>query len=372
MALAKNVSLPIDDFVPAGSQSDIERANREADKVFRAQGNQAGRGRCTRDGTPKEGRSPQCLPISTGEDVPEGHSLNSRLLTLEVKNGDVLSPDRLKTLTIAQRLARQGLFAKVMSSFLAWLAPKYEQEREILHEQKQTFRSVFSEPGRLARSVDIAADLLAGFDMFMDFCRDQQGVTEEKFDDLWLQIHDALNTILDEQKATTEEADPVSRYLSLLITAFTTGYAHLKDQRNQVPPRWPDLWGWKECFREVEEKDGNGEIQKTQTSYFVSQGPQIGWVSHDEVFLEIEASLAIVQKLSRDSSLRPLPLTKRSLGKSLEARGLLANRSKGHYTDKVMVVGIQKRVLRIPMTKFVEFQGRAYTGEKELDELLEA
>jgi len=377
MALGKNVTLPIDDFVPAGSQSDIERANREADRVFRAQGNQAGRGRCTRDGTPKDGRSPRCLPISTGEDVPEGHSLNSRLLALEVKAEDVLIPSRFKSLTAAQKMARQGLLAKVMASFLSWLAPRYEEERQTLHEQKEDFREVFRETGRLPRSVDIAADLLAGLDMFLDFCRQQHAISNEKFDGLWTEMHTALHSILDEQRTTTEEADPVSRYLSLLVTAFTTGYAHVKDTANRVPQNtWysttPDLWGWKECLRKVEETDEKVHTQTDDRFSYVPQGPQIGWVSRDEVYLEIEASLAVVQKLARDSSLRPLSLSKRSLGKSLAARGFLVDTTEGHYTDKVSILGIQKRVLRISMTKLVQFQARAYTGEKELTDLLDA
>lgn len=371
MSLTKNAILPIDDFVPAGSQSDIERANREADRVFRAQGNKAGRGRCGRDGTPKEGRSPQCLPISTGEDVPEGHSLNTRLLALEVKAGDVLDTTRFKALTLAQKEARRGLFAKVMASFLAWLAPRYESERQELHEQKEVFRDVFRQSGRLARSVDIAADLLAGLDVFLDFCRQHEAVSEEQFESLWGQMHTALDGLLDEQRATAEEADPATWYLSLLITAFTTGYAHLKDCSNQVPPVRPELWGWKECFREVEEKEESGESVTTQRSFFVPQGQQIGWVTYDEVYLEITASLAILQRLARDSSLRPLPLTQRTLGRSLAAKKILTTKTEGHFTDKVTILGMQKRVLRIAMTKLVEFQGRAYTREKDLDELLD-
>ena len=334
MALAKNVSLPIDDFVPAGSQSDIERANREADRIFRAQGNQAGRGRCTRDGTPKEGRSPQCLPISTGEDVPEGHSLNSRLLTLEVKAGDVLCPARFKSLSLAQKLARQGLFANVMASFLTWLAPRYEDERRSLHEAKEEFRNVFRGSGRLARTVDIAADLLAGFDTFLDFCREAGALSDEAFDTLWKQMHEALDTVLVEQHKTAEEADPVSQYLSLLVTAFTTGQANLKDRANQVPQYQAELWGWKECHQK-----GNGEgegASRESKAYFVPQGVQIGWVSDHHVYLEIEASVAVVQKLAKDSSLRPLPLTKRTLGKTLQARGFLTNATEGHYTNKVV------------------------------------
>jgi hypothetical protein len=308
---------------PAGSQADIERANREANRVFRAQGNQAGRGWCTRDGTPREGRSPQCLPVSTGEDVPEGHSLNSRLLALEVRPGDVLEPSKYQTLSRLLKLGRQGLVAGVMASFLTWLAPRYDEERKNLHGQREEFRGVFREKGRLPRAVDIAADLLAGFEVFLDFCLEQGAITEGNLDSLWEAMHHALNEVLEEQTQTTEEADPVSRYLSLLVTALTTGYAHLKDRSNKVPLRSPTLWGWKEMADWVAGADDDSDSEQICKTGYAPQGAQIGWVSDHQVFLEIEASLIVVQTLARDSSLRPLPLTKRSLGKALQARGLL-------------------------------------------------
>lgn len=370
MALAKNAILPIDDFVPAGSQSDIERANREADRVFRAQGNRAGRGRCTRDGTPKEGRSPQCLPVSTGEDVPEGHSLNSRLLALEVRPGDVLKPSNHRALSHLQKLARRGLFAQVMASFLAWLAPRYEEQRAALREQREEFREVFREDGRLARTVDIAADVLAGFDLFLAFCLEQGAVTGDTFDHLWEAVHGALHEVLDEQAQTAEEADPVSRYLDLLVTALLTGYAHLKDRSNKLPLSSPTLWGWRETTERAAGGGAGDEAEPEFKTGYVAQGAQIGWVDVHHVYLEVEASLVVVQKLARDSSLRPLPLTTRTLGKHLQARGLLRNATDGHTTTKITVVGIQKRVLQLEVVAFVELQGRAYTRDRRLDELL--
>src|SRR5208283_2541969 len=79
--LAKDTLLVVDDFIPQGSQSDVDRAHRDADRLFRGQGNNSGRSRCNRDGTPKEGKSPRGLIASTGEESPRGHSLNARILT---------------------------------------------------------------------------------------------------------------------------------------------------------------------------------------------------------------------------------------------------------------------------------------------------
>jgi hypothetical protein len=371
-ALAKNVIFPVDDYVPAGSQADIDRAHRDADRVFRSLGNQTGRGRCNRDGTPKEGRSPQCLIVSTGEDVPDGRSLNSRLLALEVKDGDVLSPARFPTLSLAQHEARNGLFARVMASFLAWLAPCYEWERATLHEQKAKFREQFRARNRLARTVDIAADLLAGFDMFLDFCEQEAGLSERRREQLWEQMHDALYFILDQQDEVTQEADPVSRYLTLLVSAMATGLAHLKPRSGTEPQQNQTLWGWKLVPRRVDDIDEDGTHSSHVDTYYVSQGVQVGWVDYDHVYLDIAASLAVVQKLAKDSSLRPLPLTQRTLGKSLAARGYLSNNSGDHYTSKLYIGGAQKRVLHLHESKLIEFAYYQQPDPKSLETLLES
>jgi len=350
-ALAKNVVMPVDDFVLAGSQTEMDRAHRDAERVFRAMGNHAGRGRCNRDGTPREGRPPQCLIVSTGEVLPEGHSLNSRLLSLELKHGDILFP----TLTLAQKEAKSGLFARVMASFVAWLAPRYEEDRSSLHEQKGEFRELFRDRNRLPRTVDIAADLLAGFEIFLDFCQQEAGLSEQRFEQLWKQMHDALYFVLDQQDEITREADPVSRFLTLLVSAMTTGLAHLKPRGALEPQQNQMLWGWKLVPRRVDDTDEDGKHSSRVETYYAPQGVQIGWVEYDHVYLDIAASLAVVQKLAKDSSLRPLPLTQRTLGKSLAARGYLSNNSGDHYTSKLYIGGAQKRVLHLHESKLIEF-----------------
>lgn len=369
-ALAKNVILPVDDYVPAGSQADMDRAHRDADRVFRSLGNQTGRGRCNRDGTPKEGRSPQCLIVSTGEDVPDGHSLNSRLLALEVKEGDVLSPERFTTLSRAQYEAREGLFARVMASFLAWVAPRYEVERAILHEQKAKYREVFRGENRLARTVDIAADLLAGFEIFRGFCVEKAGFSADIFEKYWKQMHQSLFFILEQQDEVTKEADPVSRFLTLLVSAMTTGLAHLKPRVGLEPRQNQSLWGWKLVPRRVEVTDENGEKSFDVETYYVAQGVQVGWVNDDQIYLDISSSLAVVQKLSRDSSLRPLPLTQRTLGKTLAARGYLSYNLGDHYTSKLYIGGAQKRVLHLHESKLIEFTYSHRPDPSSFDHLL--
>jgi hypothetical protein len=74
-------------------------------------------------------------------------------------------------------------------------------------------------------------------------------------------------------------------------------------------------------YRTVEKRDEDGNSYSDEQAYHVPLGQQIGWVNHEEVFLEIEASLAVIQRLTKDSSLRPLPRLPQRPLRELHARG---------------------------------------------------
>jgi hypothetical protein len=85
----KDMLMTVDDFAPGGSAADIQRFHRDADRLLRGQGNQAGRKRMRADATLRPEKYPSCLILSTGEDVPRGKSLRARLLISEVGPDDV-------------------------------------------------------------------------------------------------------------------------------------------------------------------------------------------------------------------------------------------------------------------------------------------
>jgi hypothetical protein len=71
---AKDALFVIDDFAPQGSGADIARYHAATDRVFRAAGNHAGRGRLDCAATLRESKPPRALILSTGEDIPRGQS----------------------------------------------------------------------------------------------------------------------------------------------------------------------------------------------------------------------------------------------------------------------------------------------------------
>src|SRR5262249_55558808 len=119
---ARHALLVVDDFCPAGNAADVQRYHREADRLFRGQGNRSGRQRLRPDGTPKAARPPRGVILSTGEDVPRGHSLRARMFVVEVGRSDV-NPGRL---TECQREAAAGTYASAASAYIRWLAERFD------------------------------------------------------------------------------------------------------------------------------------------------------------------------------------------------------------------------------------------------------
>src|SRR5262249_31076690 len=158
------------------SAADVQRFHREADRLLRAQGNRAGRGRCRTDGTPRPAKPPRGLILSTGEDVPRGQSLRARMLVLEVAPGDV----NAERLTDCQRDAAAGSYAQALAAFVRWLAPQYGAIRGRLRQEVAELREKARADGQHARTPGIVADLAVGLHYFLDFALAASAITAEE------------------------------------------------------------------------------------------------------------------------------------------------------------------------------------------------
>ena len=159
---AKDALLLIDDFAPTGGMTDVQRFHREADRVLRAQGNNAGRGRMRADGSLKPPKPPRGLIVSTGEDVPRGQSLRARLLVLEIGPKDI----DFQQLTLCQADASSGLYAQALAGFAKWLAPHYEDMGQNLRRKLVQLREQGAGNASHRRTPEIAATLGFGFETF--------------------------------------------------------------------------------------------------------------------------------------------------------------------------------------------------------------
>src|SRR5215204_6576966 len=146
---------------------DSQRSHKEADRIFRAQGNNAGRGRLRPDGTSQPTKPPRGMMLGTGEDAPRGQSLQARLCLLEIKAGDM----DWALLAKCQQDGAAGIYAQAMAAYVHWLAPRMEHLRGALTDEMTELRGQAAQSPH-KRTPEVMANLAIGFSYFLDFALD--------------------------------------------------------------------------------------------------------------------------------------------------------------------------------------------------------
>jgi hypothetical protein len=325
--LAKDCLLVIDDFAPGGSKHEVDRYHKDAERVFRAQGNNAGRGRMRHDGTLRPPNPPRGLILSTGEDLARGQSIRARQLIIEVGVGDV----DFDMLTPQQHAAAAGMHAAAMSGFLSWLTPKYDAVREKMKIDIPKLREEATSSGQHARTPGIIAELAFGFRLFLKFAQVIGAITIEQRDNLRLQCWASLLAAADEQETHQKASDPARQFMRLLSSALATGRVHLADADRDGPPENHELFGWRR------ESQG-GELRP--------QGKLVGWIRGEYALLDPEAVHAEVQRFAGEQGLT-ISLSEHSLRKMFHKHGLLAitEQQRGTLTVRRTIHGTLRPVL---------------------------
>ena len=323
---AKDALFVVDDFAPQGSAVDVGRYHMAADRVFRAAGNHAGRGRLDSAARLRESKPPRALILSTGEEIPRGQSVRARLLILEISKGDIKDTD----LADCQRDARAGLYAEAMAGFLQWVAGRYEQTRAALEAKIEHYRSKALFDAAHARTPEIVANLQAGFELYLEFAVAAEAIGVCAADRLAHRCWDALCEAAAAQAKHQRETEPTARFLNLLRSVLSSGRAHLEARGGGEPNRTPESCGWRR------DRSGNS----------MALGECIGWVDDGHVYLEPTAAFRVAQVTARDSG-ESFTISEPTLKKRLREKGMLASVDEKRQTLTVrrMIGGIYKNVL---------------------------
>ena len=382
--LLKDVVYLIDDYVLTGTRADQDRANAAADRVIRAQANGRGRGRSNREGVSVGDFPPRGLLIITGEAMPKGHSLNARTLRLEARTR-LVEPGSVERhiLDSCQRDAARGVYAQVMAGYIRWLAADYEGFRRRFKGRYEELRGQVQKDCKHARTATIVGKLLAAFELFLEFAEGLGAISRARFDQLWDRQSEALLEVLDDQNELLTSDDPVEQFRDLLATAFLGGEAHLENVKGGPPADSPRAWGWREEVVKSEQPlakeagpdaEPGEEIETSAhdarvTELFAEEewravqqekawralGPRIGWIFDGFVYLLPEAALKAAQGVANRLG-HHLPLTIRTLGRELKARGWLkvTDEDRGKHTKRVNVGGKRVPVLVLESRSIID------------------
>ncbi len=313
---AKDALLVVDDYIPRDT-GDAASLNRKADRLLRAQGNCSGRARARPDGSLQVTRYPRGLILSTGEDIPAGHSLRARAVILEHRRHDEQA--WWDQLTECQRAAASGQLAQSTAGLVRWIAESdLETIQEYARERSEEHRKRFAAISSHARTPDNLGGLLASLEIWIEYARSCGMFTAnddalESAAALFERVARAQGELLAEQK-------PAGMFLAAIRSALAAGAVHVAagDERS---PRW----GWIDSH---------------------PRGERIGWLSEHELLLE-PATAIRVAKL-RDPR---LALSNRTLLKQLAREGMIEvdTRDRDHerYRVRRRVAGRRHSVLAL-------------------------
>lgn len=325
---AKDALLVIDDFIPTGSNVDVQRLHRDADRVLRAQGNNSGRQRMRPDGTLRPAKPPRGLMLVTGEDVPRGTSLRSRMLILDHMPGTL----RWDELTRCQADAATGLYAQVMAAYLQWLAPQYAKIHAGMRDAVADLRQQALQSDQHKRTPEIIAHLALGMRLFLRFAAANDALSKEEADAIWKRTWRALGQLATSQTHHQDASDPAKRFVELIRAALGSGKAHLAAMNGQKPGDATVAYGWRQ------DTDGSADWQP--------QGTRIGWVDGESIYLNPDAAFSTAQQLGGAAG-DGLAVTIGTLKRRLKEQHLLASWDETRQTITIRRVceGAQHDVL---------------------------
>ena len=332
--LAKDVVLVIDDYAPRGGQQEQAKLAAKADRVLRAQGNHSARGRLNADLTTRPPRPPRGLIMSTGEDIPPGHSLRARNLILEVSKGDIDT----EKLSVCQQDAEEGLYASAMSGYLSWLAPRYELlQTERNARVKQLRDTTLQVRSTHARTPEIIANLGVGLGLFLDFVASIDAITIQEKDALWTRCWTALTAVAVQQREHLADSEPVERFLELLRSALASGAAHIAGDDGNAPINAETL-GWRN------QTFGQGGDSREE---WRPQGDRIGWIDSDGLYLEPGAAYQVAKRRGEMSG-DGIVIGQKTLNRLMKERKLLLSHEEKRGTlARRQLQGVRHSVLHL-------------------------
>jgi hypothetical protein len=327
---AKDTLLVVDDFAPQGSSTDVARYHAAGERLFRAVGNHAGRGRLDSSARLREAKPPRSLVLSTGEDIPRGHSVRARLLVLEMERGSIST----ELLTECQKDGVTGLYAQATAAFIRWIAMDLEAIQKDLGRRVADLRLKAGRDLAHCRTPDVIANLQAGFDIYLRFAEESKAIDAAKRTELSDRCWNALVSAARAQARYQAASEPSTRFVELLRSALASGHCHVASRDGTVPD-CPLSAGWRQ--------EDSSWLQQPK---LVPRGDRIGWLDGDDLYLEPTAAFGVAQAMSREAG-EAIPIAERTLRKRLHERGLLLSTDAKRETLTVrrMLCGSLKNVL---------------------------
>jgi len=337
--LCKDCVFIVDDFVPRGTANDVNRLHAKAERLFRAQGNAAGRDRLTSNTDIRGAFVPKGLIISSGEDTPAGHSLQARMILVHLSKGEVDT----NVLTRLQTKGAQGDLVQHLSNFIYWIAMMADTDhlkqpiKLWLENQRQKYVNIGH-----ARAPDNIASLLLGLHMFLLYAKTQTNLDEKVANTIFQCCETAMLNLAQKQAQSENEVSDSERFISFLRTAISMEKGHFRARSGSAPTS-PGNFGWR-------------YVERGEHSDWMPQGSCLGYVHDGEILLYLKSCLAVIKPLSTQIGSH-LGISENGIAKALKEAGYIKRHEKGRNTVKMTCEGKRETFLCIDGDKVFDFIG---------------
>jgi hypothetical protein len=309
----------IDDYAP--QQLDAKELQAKANRLLRAQGNLAGRGRLKSNLEERATYPPRGLIISTGEDLPRGESILARTVIVRLERESV----DMKKLTELQALAHR--LPHTMLGFLQLVAPEIDTLSSRLAEIFSGARDRLQSDGAHLRTPEANAQLWVGAVVGLQFAIKVGALSGGEADALRASLWVALREVADEQTQQVQSEQPVRQWLGLLLTLF-------QQRRVFVLPK------------------GDSPSEPRPGVEF------IGWADGDHVLVLPDAAMQAVAKFTRESG-QPCHVGRDTLLRALK-REKLSVCDERRTLHNLKFGDHQRRVLCLNVEAVGEFLGESF------------
>jgi len=333
--LTKNALVVVDDFVPYGTAYQVRILNKNADQLIRAQGNQAGRARMTDTSSLQQTFYPRGVIMSTGEDVPDGHSVRARMIIMELKPGDI----ETNFLTNMQR--NRMSYSKIMARWIQHIASLGGPAKitKDLNKLKHNIRAKYKEVGH-TRTPSIMADLIATAHAFSQWAIAAKFTTKENGAVMIAQATQAIEETGNAQAQYHLSTDPALAFVEVLRGLIASRLAHLRTRNGGIPVS-PETLGWTQ-------EQTSGEIPK-----YKAHGQKVGWIDWAEGELYLDPN--VMTFITRNSQGR-LTITQQTLIKRLKDEGVIAriDSARSRNTVRAVMEGHTRTVIVLATDRIFE------------------
>lgn len=227
--LAKDVPLVIDDWAPGQDSAKARELEVKAEYIIRAQGNRQGRGRMRPDTSSRPNYIPRGLLITSGEQLPSGHSHTARILSIDVERNNV----DIEYLSSAQDHKYQ--YCAAMTEYIRWLKQNWAFISKKLPEKWRDYRDKARNEAYHSRLPGVIAGLYCGMEMVNSFALDNKFLTSSEVESYRSSSWDIFTQLATIQAGLVENERPGQRFIEVLKAMLDQGKAVLGDKSDDGP-----------------------------------------------------------------------------------------------------------------------------------------